>query len=245
MALKGLGKMSFQWLGGPSRVNFLLHQHMVRMLVVFYGAQGDQWASIQTLLNWECLLRVASEGTTVYAGCPLDARLMTRDVPNALWVENCPRAGKIACFKMRRRKHRPKGSLLVRKCRCYQVGTQFCLPCCLEKSCYDKEPGDLLWCNKATDFAKRTKAALVALKVPEAENFTLKAFRAGKTTQMAREGDNLALILTAGEWKSASFARYADAEKIDEERTLWCALEASDREDEHDGEERSATQWMD
>ena len=95
----------------------------------------------------------------------------------------------------------------------------------MEKSCYDKEPADLLWCNKATDFAKRTKAALVALKVPEAENFTLKAFRAGKAIQMAREGDNLALILTAGEWKSSSFARYADAEKIDEE--------ASDREDAH------------
>ena len=116
------------------------------------------------------------------------------------------------------------------------------LPCRLEKSCYDKEPGDLLWCNKATDVAKRTEAALVALKVPEAEKITLKAFRAGKEIQMARDGDNLALILVAGEWKSASFARYADVEKIDEKRELWCA---SDREDEHDGEERSATQWMD
>jgi len=81
MALKGLGKCHSNGGGGPSRVNFLLHQQMLRMLVVFYDAQGDQWASIQTLLCWECLLRVASEGTTVFAGCPLDAKVMTRHVP--------------------------------------------------------------------------------------------------------------------------------------------------------------------
>lgn len=84
------------------------------------------------------------------------------------------------------------------------------------------------------------------LKVPKAEQFTLnEGLQGSKATQMAKDGDNLALILAAREWKFASFARYADAEKIDEERELWCAMEASYRENEHEGELRLATHWMD
>ena len=142
------------------------------------------------------------------------------------------------CFRMRRRKRRPRGSLLIRRCRCNQVGAQFCLPCRLEKIVIDKELGGMLWNYTGTDFAKRTKAALVALRVSVAEHFTLKSFMAGTATQMAREGDNLALILAAGGWRSASFARYADAEKIDEERALWFAMEASDREEKPDETEQ-------
>ena len=130
----------------------------------------------------------------------------------------------MAFHRMRRRKHRPKGSFLIRRCRCKEVGQQFCLPCRGAQICQQAKPAEHLWSFKPTAFAKRTKA----------ESFTLKAFRAGKATQMARDGNNLALILQAGEWKTSSFLRYLDGEKVDEERALWCTLEMNDREDENE-----------
>ena len=63
---------------------------------------------------------------------------------------------------LRRRKHRPRGFVLVRKCRCREVGGEkFCAVCQLRMVLEGKTPGDVLWEVKPVEFIKRLKAQLL------------------------------------------------------------------------------------
>ena len=119
--------------------------------------------------------------------------------------------------------------MLIKRCRCKQVGRQFILPCRGAHVFGTIARGFGLWDSKANNVTKKTKAVLKAVRTREAEHFTLNGFRAGKATQMAKDGDHLALILEADNWKSKAFMRYLDHEKVEEDRALWFAMEASQR----------------
>jgi hypothetical protein len=69
---------------------------------------------------------------------------------------------------------------------------------------------------------------LVLLSVPDAEKFSLKAFRAGKATELARSGSALGTILAAGEWRSNAFMRYVDEDAVDSSAVLGMVMDASD-----------------
>ena len=58
------------------------------------------------------------------------------------------------------------------------------------------------------------------LGVPNAMQAGWKMFRGGKATQMASDGDELAKILDAGEWRSRSFLNYTDLNVINATRFL-------------------------
>ena len=63
---------------------------------------------------------------------------------------------------LRRRKHRPRGSVLARKCRCREVcGEKFCAVCQLKLVLEGKTPEDVLWDVKPVEFIKRLKAQLL------------------------------------------------------------------------------------
>ena len=47
-----------------------------------------------------------------------------------------------------------------------------------------------------------------------ARHLTFKSWRAGRATEMAREGINLGEILRAGGWRSSAFLRYLDEDQI-------------------------------
>ena len=84
----------------------------------------------------------------------------------------------------------------------------------------------------------RTKSAsdaivrlLKLLAVGGAQKFSFKAFRAGKATEMAATGSTLHQILSAGEWRSAAFARYVDEDIADSAQLLRCTIDASSDEE--------------
>lgn len=72
------------------------------------GLQQRKRRSMGIHQDFYCVGNACRVGMTVFAVCPSDAGLMTRDAPNALWVENCPPASKIACFRMSRRNIDPR-----------------------------------------------------------------------------------------------------------------------------------------
>ena len=63
--------------------------------------------------------------------------------------------------------------------------------------------------------------------------FSLKAFRAGRATDLARRGVSLAIICTMAEWVSDSWKRYVREEGIDPNRVLCRQIEESDDDNSH------------
>lgn len=107
-----------------------------------------------------------------------------------------------------KRKHRPKGTLLRRPCRCDGVANQFCVACRLSKLLAAKLPGDNMWDFNTSNFLKNFRAQLNLLEVPGADLVTWKAMRSGKATHMAGSGATLHEILVAGDWRSEAVFRY-------------------------------------
>ena len=88
---------------------------------------------------------------------------------------------------------------------------------------------------KPTATQKVVIRSLSVMSVPNAAHFTWKAVRAGHATEMASKGASLAAILAAGEWRSAAFLHYVDANVADATEVLRTTLqmeidEASDAE---------------
>ena len=70
------------------------------------------------------------------------------------------------------------------------------------------------------------------LGIAEGAQFTFKSVRAGRTTEMAQEGHNIAENLAAGEWRSKAFLRYCDVDSVDPNELLTATLDHSDDEGE-------------
>jgi hypothetical protein len=77
-------------------------------------------------------------------------------------------------------------------------------------------------------FTHAVKRALMLLEVPGAVRFSLKAFRAGRATELAKKGVPIGKILQAGEWKSSAFLRYIDEDTVDHASFAHEILESDD-----------------
>ena len=99
-------------------------------------------------------------------------------------------------LRLRRRKNRPAGSHLSRPCLCKEVGPHLC-----------------------------TLRKFLSLSlVEDSQKFTLKAFRAGRATEMAAQGNALGTILLAGEWSGSAVLRYVNVDAIEEQSFLQRAI---------------------
>ena len=133
-------------------------------------------------------------------------------------------------LRLRRRKHRPEGSLLSRRCLCQTHGPGRCPPHRLSPYLSKFKVGERLWGWTPAEFTRLMKRMLSLLLAPDAEKFSLKAFRAVKATELAKAGSALGSILAAGEWKSTAFMRYVDEDAVDASAVLGMVTEASDSE---------------
>ena len=132
-------------------------------------------------------------------------------------------------IRFARRKHRQSGSLLQRPCVCGSQGRQWCV---VHRFLELAGTVGTTWFNDtAYQTQKVLRDSLEGLKIPLASAFTLKSFRAGKATAMAANGDGLAAILQAGEWKSAAFLRYVSETEIDRMRMLQFAFDDDEIEE--------------
>ena len=68
----------------------------------------------------------------------------------------------------------------------------------------------------------------------EANKFTLKGFRAGRATYLAKCGYPLGRIVQEGGWRGASVHSYLQDEAVEPTRALWAIMESSDAENADD-----------
>ncbi len=106
-----------------------------------------------------------------------------------------------------------------------------CLVCAARVYITGSEAGTLLWEFKSAPTLQllRTQIGLSG-SAEGRRSLTWKSWRAGKATQLAKDGRSIGQILLAGEWKSASFDRYVDTGLIDPSALLQVALDQSDDE---------------
>ena len=71
---------------------------------------------------------------------------------------------------------------------------------------------------------------LAGLRVPNPELYTLKMFRAGHATELAKMGKSVGENLQAGEWRSAAFLSYVDEDLVDAAQVLDQVIDDSDME---------------
>ena len=82
----------------------------------------------------------------------------------------------------------------------------------------------------SSEFVRHLRRLLTLLQIPESDSLTLKAFRAGKATELAKAGLPLGKVMAAGEWKSGAVARYIDDDAVDAVSLMSLVAEASDGE---------------
>ena len=143
------------------------------------------------MFSWEFLLRMQSEGLNVYMG---DPRVLTEKVdwPSALWIE---KDGSLH-FWMARRKNKPEGSHLVRSCCCSKK--RVCTPYAFAKLLRGVPYGAQVWEFRPAYVLTRVHQVLVTLGIAAGKDFSFKSIRAGRATEMAKEGSTIAEILMAG-----------------------------------------------
>jgi len=226
--MKGVRKTALRLFGGPARTKYLLVELRVQQLVAFNIGRGTCEIAWACLHAWEFCLRFQSEGLEVYAGEVDDLVILPPGRPNGLFID---KKGELK-FVMRKRKHRPNGSVLTRTCRCREV--KVCWVCAATKLLSTMVPGQLLWSLKSTVMLQAIRSQLDVLGEGRgASLLTWKSWRAGKATQLARDGHGLGSILNAGEWsrEGRSWDRYCNVDAVNPGAVLGAVLDASENED--------------
>lgn len=178
VVLKGLSKASLDHFGGPQRTKYLLTTGALYALVAYFDITDFQFA-VALLGNWENLLRTQSEGLMMFVGEPQD-QTVRPPRPNGVHVDKKGQAN----LWLKKRKHRPAGSMLTRSCSCSMTTKRFCWACNIKNLMENKKTGDVLWSYTPLMFLDKVKAALKCLKLEEAwKNISFKSWRAGKATE--------------------------------------------------------------
>ena len=193
--------------------------------VAFNDYIGQQDKSVLVLMCWEFLFRVQSEALPLECGRAEELLLLPPERHSAVWVANS------VCFvRLRRRKHRPKGSILKRACCCQHVGRQFCACCRVQKYIEGFTTGTKLWDISHGAFLKLFRSQLQIVGYVRFAEVTLRSFRSSMATQLLRDGKCIEAVLAAGEWQGATIMSYLKTRDIDESEILKQAVAVSDDE---------------
>ncbi|CAK0831274.1 unnamed protein product, partial [Prorocentrum cordatum] len=171
---------------------------------------------------------VQSEGIDLQVGTAEDALQLPHGRHPAVVIQ-----GKTLIIRLRRRKHRPSGSVLRRSCRCDCVGRQSCVACVHRawRGKFAPADGSRTYAGTSSQFRHKLRHLLNALGYPHAHSYTLKAFRAGKATELAQSGASWQQLQSAGEWRGMSSLSYVDAQKLDDRAFFESLLNASSDEE--------------
>ena len=144
---------------------------------------------------------------------------------SAVWVANC------TCFvRLRRRKHRPRGSILKRACCCQRVSRQFCVCCRVHDFISGFASGTKLFDITHSAFLKLVRSQLQLIGYQRFAEVTLRSFRSSMATQLVRDGKCIEAVLAAGEWQGIALMSYLKTREIDESQILKQAMAVSDDE---------------
>lgn len=200
---------------------------MVRLLKLCDALPAFQRDGDLFLLAWQFLLRVQSEAAPLQFGDLTDQSLLPPGRHSAIWVD----AQLVCHLRLKKRKRMPGGSVMVRPCVCNGSETDIlCVSHRLLGRLSSLEPGHPLFDFTASQFLKRFRDLLHMLQVPGFDQFSFKAFRAGKATALAKSGCPVHVIMQMGQWKSAALLNYVSPDALDE-GVFWREV-ANEPEDE-------------
>ena len=135
------------------------------------------------LSAWELLLRVASEGLTMWHGHHSDPDVRPVDRSNGFWIND---ENEVVVW-FRQRKHKPNRTVMKRSCTCAKTTKVCCLACRMRTHLRRSNPGEKLWSFKQAEFLIMMKEPLQKMGITGADEMKLKAFRASKAWQMVRD----------------------------------------------------------
>jgi hypothetical protein len=226
LTLKGARKMAVRCGSTSAVARQLLDEVTLAKVVELADSRGlSEWSCL-ALLSWEFLLRVQSEALELQVGTPDDATALPSGRHSGLWLDS---SGSLV-LRLQRRKHRPMGSVLKRRCLCASVGPKRCVVHRAGQMLQSKPVGSPLFKFSAKQFLDILRSLLGEVGAQFPLLHTLKTFRAGKATALAEAGAPLGQILAAGEWKSKAFLNYVDEDVFDSVQFLSQAMENSDDE---------------
>ena len=216
-ALRGIPSECLRNFGGPARCKWLLTQYWIDNVLVFLLNSQRIQLALAVGIAWEFLLRLQSEGRQVHYGHEKDRCTLDAARPNGIWIES-----NLLWMRIHKRKNRPQGSLLSTPCKCNVAEVHVCVKCLVEKHLTLLKVGDPIFICPGQFIIIEVKNVLRQIGCTEgAEFLTWKSWRAGRATQMARDGIALGVIQTKGEWLTNSYMRYVDITKINPCKFLW------------------------
>lgn len=210
-ALKGLRKQNQRVLLGQLRDKFKLDDKLLLALVRMAGAFGLHQHRVAFTLGWQYLFRMQSECVPLEKGSATTVVDLPEGRHSAVWLA----PNRQLHVRLKSRKNRPGGSLLVRACTCHLEDSSVCAVCSVEEYIETKLEGERLFSFTAGELLGQLRRLLTLLQVLGAAQFGFKSFRAGKATTMALSGIALPDVMRAGEWSSAACLAYAGSDDCD------------------------------
>ena len=184
----------------------------MRLVVLCQKLQEFQEAAPLSMLAWDFLLRVQSGAVDLQAG----ALHELYDLPPGRHSAVVIHAHNAVHIRFRRRKKMPNGSLMSRPCTCHGSDAEmWCTSHMLKCRLQALQVGQRLFHQTSLQFLKLFHRALALLSIPHADQFGFKAFRAGRATQLARDGKPVHVIMQLGQWKSAAILNYVSPDALD------------------------------
>ena len=231
MTLRGARKRTTQLVQVLLGNRALLTTRVVREVVSFMDAtQPRHWLAPMLLVAWAILGRVQSEILPLELGSEADAVMLAPRRHSAVWQD----AARTLWIRLKKRKHRPQGSLLSAACSCAE-NSAFCPACRVMTWARENhvQPGFPLWPGvSAAVSLSALHRVLTLLGLVAPTTYTWKAVRAGRATELATTpGVSLAEVMKQGEWSSAAVLAYLRPEDVHTQAFVAHALEASDAED--------------
>ena len=187
-ALNGVTRRELRLVGGSKRIEVLMTEHALHTLVTMAdNLQLHDGLQEVALLAWVFLLRVQSEALPLETGTAEEAKsaALGNGRHSAVWVNLLENT---IHLRLARRKNRPNGSWLTRKCTCKESGLTLCCVHRMATYLAGKPAGSRLFPLTPPRFLATIQRMLKLLEFPWAANLTLKGFRARRATDMAKKG---------------------------------------------------------
>eukprot|EP00438_Fugacium_kawagutii_P026804 Skav224701 [mRNA] locus=scaffold699:163401:164039:+ [translate_table: standard] len=198
---------------------------LLRLLLLAEGIESFAPIGDLLLLSWQALLRVQSEAIPVQNGTHDAVHCLPADRHSAVFVAS----DGTLYLRLRQRKHRPQGSLLIRPCVCLpQQRNPLCAGHRLVSRLAHIPDGHKLFHFTSAMALTQFRSMLKLLNIPDFQSFSFKCLRAGKAAALARDGHSLFQVMQAGEWRSAAMLAYADEDEFDRAAFVGMACDDSD-----------------
>ena len=230
MTMQGLSKQyQSARAGALSRRRLMSEDLLLRLLIMADGISLFLLLGDLLLISWQALLRVQSEAIPLECGSFETVHVLPPNRHSSVFIDE---EGTLH-LRLRQRKHRPQGSLLIRPCICtLSQRNVMCVGHRLKTRILNMAEGQKVFNFTSSVALTQFRSMLKLLQVPDYQGFSFKCLRAGKAATLARQGHSLFQVMQSGEWRSSAVLAYADEDEFDRAAFLHTACDSSCSETE-------------